>query len=355
MTARRPLAALLAAVVVALVLGTAPSAQRAQPAGAPATTPLPPRLSDEEFWRLSTSSSEPNGFFRSDNLTSNEMQYQYVIPDLVSRVRPGGVYLGVGPEQNYTYIVATKPALVVIFDVRRGNMLLQLMYKAIFEMAQDRADFLSILFSRPRPDGLSTTTSVTDLLNAFKPVPPNVLMFRDNLAAIKARLTDTHGFGLGPSDLAGIQGVFTSFYGSGFALRAYPQYDDLMTATDMDGAFRSYLATETAWNAMKDLETRNLVVPIVGDFAGPKAIRAVGIYLKEHGATVSTFYLSNVEQYLYQDNKWGGFCRNAATLPLDRASTFIRTTTGGGVGFRGPGFVSSLGVMQDDLRSCVGG
>src|SRR5882672_9335745 len=83
-------------------LGFAPTAQSTS------TSTLPARLSDQEFWRLATDSSEPNGFFRSDNLTSNELLFQYVVPDLVRRTRPGGAYLGVGPEQNYTYIAAVR-------------------------------------------------------------------------------------------------------------------------------------------------------------------------------------------------------------------------------------------------------
>ena len=89
---------------------------------------------------------------------------------------------------------------------------------------------------------------------------------------------------------------------------------------------------------MKDLETRNLIVPVVGDFGGPKAIRTVGKYLKEHGAVVSAFYLSNVEQYLNRSGTEDAFLCNVAALPLDDTSTFIFTGAGrGGGGFRGGG------------------
>jgi hypothetical protein len=89
----------------------------------------------------------------------------------------------------------------------------------------------------------------------------------------------------------------------------------------------------------------------VGNFAGPKAIRAVGDYVRMKGATVSAFYLSNVEQYLYQDRIWGNFCRNVATLPLETSSTFIRSVRGGGGG-PGTGLSSELGNMQADVKDC---
>src|SRR5690349_3973279 len=92
------------------------------PAGTRAAVELPTRLSDQEVWTLSEEMSEPNGYFRSDNFLSNEMGYQTVIPDLVSRIKPGGVYMGVGPEQNFPYIVALKPRMAIIIDIRRGNL-----------------------------------------------------------------------------------------------------------------------------------------------------------------------------------------------------------------------------------------
>jgi hypothetical protein len=313
---------------------------------------LPARLADREFWRLSAEWSEPNGYFRSDNLTSNELLFERVIADLVKRTRSGDVYLGVGPEQNFTYIAAVKPAMAIIFDIRRGNLQLQLMYKALFELAADRADFVSMLFARTRPKALGPDSSVTELFNAVSRSARSEAIYTRTLAAIQKQLTVTHGLALSAADLDGIKYVYRSFYLSGYGVRPSPRYDELMTATDGAGAFKSYLASEPNFAAVKALESRNLVIPVVGDFGGPKSIRAVGAYLKMRGATVSTFYLSNVEQYLVQDGKWRMFCKNVATLPLDRTSTFIRTSNRGGFSSFGRGFESRLGEMQAETKSC---
>jgi hypothetical protein len=98
--------------------------------------------------------SEPGGYFMYENFLSNEKPYQDVIPRLTRIAKPRGVYLGVGPEQNFTYIAALLPQMAFIIDIRRQNMLELLMYKALFEMAANRADFISLLFSRKRPNGL---------------------------------------------------------------------------------------------------------------------------------------------------------------------------------------------------------
>jgi hypothetical protein len=317
---------------------------------------LPDHLTDQAFWKLSADASEPGGYFRSQditNLTSNELWFQYVIPDLVRRAKPGAVYLGVGPEQNFTYMAALRPKLAIIFDIRRGNLDLQLMYKAIFELSRDRADFVAMLFSTPRPAGVSATSTARDLFRALAATQPNEAVFRRNLAAIEDLLVRGHGLPLRASDLTAIRTVYQTFFYSGVALRPSPTYADLMTATDEAGVARSFLASEGAFAFLKDLESRNLVVPVVGDFNGPKAIRTIAAYLKGQGAMVGAFYLSNVEQYL---DPWQTFCRNVATLPLDTSSTFIRSTNAGGAGFvRGGGFVSSLGAMQEEVGACRAG
>ena len=338
---RRLLLAFTLALGLSFVPGTAGVAVRG--------ADLPSQLSDQDFWQLTTDSSEPDGYFRSENLTSNELWFQHVVPDLVSRTSPGGAYLGVGPEQNFTYIVAVRPAIAIIFDIRRGNLWVQLMYKAVFELARDRADFISMLFSKTRPAGVGSESAVGDLFSAFAVAPASDALYTKNLKVIQDHLTNTHHLPLPPEDLTGIEHVYRTFYENGFAIRYWPTYADLMTATDEAGTPRSYLATEANFALLTNLESRNLVVPVVGDFGGPKAIRTIGTYLRKHDATVTAFYLSNVEQYLYQDGKGMAFCRNVASLPLDARSTFIRSASRGGGGGR---FVSSLGAMADEVKNC---
>src|SRR3989441_2878905 len=142
-----------------------------------ATELIPSQLSDEAFWNMVTEFSEPNGYFRADNFVSNETTFQYVIREL-KKVTPGGVYLGVGPDQNFTYVVAMRPKIAIIFDIRRQNMLQHLMYKALIEMSSDRADFVSRLFSRKRPAGLDTKSTAEDLFSAFDDVQAERSLFQ---------------------------------------------------------------------------------------------------------------------------------------------------------------------------------
>jgi hypothetical protein len=323
---------------------------------------LPSRLTDQEFWKLVSEFSEQDGTFRSDNLLSNEVWLQYVVPDLLKTAKTNRVYMGVGPEQNFTYMTALKPAMAFIVDIRRGNLDLHLVYKALFELSADRAEFVSLLFSRKRPKGLTEKSSAAEIFEAFGDVERSEALYTENLKLIREVLVKRHGFALSDVDLSGLEYVYSAFSqfgqkiqysstGSGFGGGRQPSYAELMTATDADSVSRSYLANEENFRFMKGLESKNLLVPLVGNFAGPKAIRAVGQYLKDKGGVVSAFYLSNVEMYLMQDGLMAAFCRNVSTLPLDESSMFIRSLRGGRYG-QGFGLNSQLGGMSADIERC---
>ena len=317
---------------------------------------VPNRLTDEQFWNLSKNSSEEDGVFRSDNLLSNETTFQWIIPGILKTARQGRVYLGVGPEQNFTYMSALRPTMAFIIDIRHGNLDVHLLYKALFELSKDRADFVSRLFSRRRPDGLTAQSSVAEIFTAVQAAETSEAIYNDNLQAVEGYLTDTHHFPLSSGDRDGIAWALGNYYRFGPAIsynsslsasapppivgastigprggNAFTTYTSLMLSDDGQGLNRGFLATEENFAFLKELEARNMVVPIVGDFGGPKAIRAVGAYLKSVDALVSAFYLSNVEQFLVQGGTWRTFCESVATLPLDDASVFIRSGRGGPV------------------------
>ncbi len=323
-------------------------------------------MSDDDFWRMTMEFSERPGNFSSDNLLSNERWFQHVLPPLVQKARQNRVYVGVGPEQNFTYIVALKPKMAFIVDIRRGNFDFHLIYKALFELSADRAEFVARLFSRPRPEGLSAKSTAEDIFDAIANEPATDTLYSRNMRAIVNQLTKVHQFQLSSADILRMQHIYNAVFVYGPAIQystttnagrritREPTYADLMRAADQAGFEHSFLATEDAFQWLKAFEAENRLVPIMGDFAGPKTLRAVGQYLTERHAVVSAFYLSNVEEYLKQDGKQKTFCENASTLPIDDDSTFIRSARSGTADF-GFELVSELGSMSADLRACNGG
>lgn len=359
------------AVLALALVGSLTLVSARPPAQSDAT--FPHRLSDQEFWRLSNELSEPGGYFRSENLVSNEHTFQYVIPALKRRVRPGGVYLGVAPDQNFTYIVATAPRVAFIMDIRRGNLLQHLMYKAIIELSADRAEFVSRLFSKPRPAGATAGLSAAALFALYQPIATSEHLYRQNVRAIRDQLTRRHGFVLSPDDLDQLESIYFAFFWDGPSLRystrpgfggrsfgnSFPTYEELQVQTDSDGVAHGYLASDANFRWLKAMQERNLIVPVVGDFAGPKALRSIGRYVRSHQATVSVYYVSNVEQYLFQDGRFEAFVDNVATLPIDETSTFIRSVSRR-FGYPGPligvdGRASALDPIQTFVRDASAG
>src|SRR5687768_10275114 len=327
----------LPAKVAALALAVCALLLCVTPTSTPRGEALPQRLDDRTFWMLITEFSEPGGTFRSDNLVSNETVFQHVIPALQQSLDTVSAYVGVGPDQNFTYIAALQPRIAFIVDIRRQNMMLHLMYKALIEMSPTREAFLSRLFSRPPPNA-DTNATANVLFDGFSHAEPDPVAFERTRADIFAWLQRRHGFTLSRGDLAAIDYVYRAFYSAGPELRysfgrgagwqPFPTYRDLMTADDGQGVQRSYLASEELYAALRDLQERNLIVPLVGDFGGPKALRSVARYLDLHHASVSVFYTSNVEQYLFRpmDGRagWQRFYENVAAMPITGQSTFIR-------------------------------
>jgi hypothetical protein len=323
---------------------------------------LPRELSNETFWQMISEFSEPGGDFMYENYLSNERSYQEPIPSLIKAVQPNGAYLGVGPEQNFTYIAAIRPAMAFIIDIRRQNLLELLMYKALFAMAANRAEFVAMLFSRKPASELEEGFSAEELFKAFAGAQPERKFFNRNLQRIKAQLR------LEAADEKIVEDVYNVFFSIGPDLsysstNSYapggPSYQTLMSLTDASGRNWSYLASDENFRFVKEMQRKNLIVPLVGDFAGPKAIRSVAKYLKDHETKVSAFYVSNVEMYILSSPQWKSFCANVGALPVDESSVFIRFLLGpyaraARTGFRARN-VSVISPMIDVLTGVVKG
>jgi hypothetical protein len=318
--------------------------------GRAASADLPARLTGQEFWRLTEQLSEPDGTFRSDNVLSNEMVFAHILPQLAGQTKPNGVYLGVGPEQNFTYIVAMRARMAFITDIRRANLHLHLMYKAIFELSADRAEFLSRLFNKPRPAGLSKSSSIGDLTNAYWNVPTgDEAAYAKNLEAIQQHLTKARAIPIPQDDLLGIARAYRAFHWYGPSMNYSASLDltpigggraatyfDLMLQTDDAGRPLTYLGTEDRFAYIKDLQAKNMIVPVVGNFGGPKAIRAIGAWVRDRGRAVDAFYVSTVEPYLKRAGTFETFCESVATLPTTDTSVFIRPGNIGNLSLSAP-------------------
>ena len=294
-------------------------------------------VSDEEFQRLSLELSEPAGYFGTDNLVSNETSFLHVNQDLIQVAPRGQVYLGAGPSQNFTYIAKSRPSLAFILDVRRDNLLYHLLFKSFFLMAEDRWEFLSFVFSRSLPsrEERSPRATVVDLASRLRSREADWDAFSTRIEKALDLLMEHYPRLLDETDRARIHSIAARFVKDGFEIRYqipgrpmlsfFPSYADLMLATDLNGEHRHYLNSEADFQFIKRMQRENRIIPVMGNFGGRKALAAIGEEIRRRELTVSVFYLSNVEFYLFRSRIFRQFVENVRSLPIDRRSLFIRS------------------------------
>jgi lysophospholipase L1-like esterase len=309
------------------------------PASPPSTIVEVEGLSAAEFARLVREFSEEGGYFRSDNFTSNETSYLTVVDKLRELGASGGAYLGVGPEQNFTYIAKLRPRIAFIVDIRRQAVIQHLMFKAIFHLSPNRFQFLSRLLSRPlsKENAPAPSASLDEVLTFFTKAAGNDQVYATNLAAIRKVIREDFQFPLSEGDQASLEYVYKNFRNEGLDIAFgidgswggyFPTLKDLILQTDLHGRRGNFLADTEDYDFVRDLQRRNLIIPVVGDFAGKKALAAVGDYLRKGGLTVTAFYTSNVEQYLFSSASFTAFANNVRKLPVTDRSLFIRSVSG---------------------------
>ena len=290
-------------------------------------------ISRLEFGRLIQDLSEPEGYFDTDNFISNETSYLHVVPALVSNVRPGGVYLGVGPDQNFSYIAHHQPSIAIIADIRRQNMLQHLLFKVLIEEADSRYEFLCRLFSRAC-SALDPHAEFDVMLGAVRNSLPDGGQFRRNLEHIQEVLLEEYLLPLDETDRRKIAYVYAAFFDAGPDIRfstlgrpslRYPTYEDLIRAQDAEGKFRNYLSDEMLFGRLQDFQRENRLIPVVGDLAGDDALLATAEYLSERGLEVSVFYTSNVEFYLFGTLDWADYLANVRRFRFADDALFIRS------------------------------
>lgn len=318
----------------------------------------PVALPDDEFWRLAVGLSEPAGRVPTSGLVSNELQFQSVVPRLIEVAKPGRAYLGVGPEQNFTYISALQPAIAFIVDQRRDNFRLHLFHKVLFELADSRVAYLESLFSRRLPGDSRPEDNIGTLLDALETAQPCLDRVRTTSSRVEAQLCARHRFPLSHDDRQSLGAIAEQFarFGPGITWGSagpdagvgQPSFSDLMRARDRHGTQHAYLSSEERYARVRELHRRNRIVPVVGDFAGPMSLRAIGAHLRAIGTTVSAFYLSNVEYFLQEEGRLDAFRSNLGELPADDWSLFIRPTLADS-GRQLPGLKAEIGAWGEDV------
>jgi hypothetical protein len=289
-----------------------------------------------EFKHLMIQLSEPEGYFDTDNFISNERAYLKILTDLRRNGLRGGAYLGVGPDQNYSYIAEVQPQIAIIVDIRRQNALEHLYFKSLFQLSRSRAQFLERLFGRniDRSAFSSKECSISELLRRIDDASQNKA-FEAERETEAVRIIQSWNLDLTRADYASIHLVARAFFQNGLDLKFtsynrpprpdYPSYRQLLLETDSNGTQCNYLATEERFLFVKQLHQENRVIPIVGDLGGEAALRQTAEELRKWKIPLRCLYVSNVEFYLFGSERWKRYVQNVSHLPRDPGALLIRS------------------------------
>ncbi|MBN1605259.1 MAG: hypothetical protein JW940_01425 [Polyangiaceae bacterium] len=311
-----------------IVAASSTPGPRAATLDARAAVPADPDLL--EFRRL-FALSEPGESFISDNVVSNETSLLQPAQQLTA-VR-GGAYIGVGPEQNYTYIALSRPALAILLDLRRDNALLHLLYKVLFDGATSRLELLCLLLGRPYDSTLEPEPKAhaDTVLAALETVARDRTWFDRQHGLLQQRL-QSYGLGLSSADIERIDHIHELFFLRQLEIRfelhkssgrMYPSLRSLLVLRTPSGQ-GTFLDSEDSFRFVQTLHRRHRIVPCVGDVSEPRPLRTIAEALRRRALPLRTFYISNVEQYLIGQPSFAGWLDNLRQLPQDEQSILLR-------------------------------
>jgi hypothetical protein len=204
------------------------------------------------------------------------------------------------------------------------------------EAAKTRAEFLTALLAR-RVAAVATGAEAgadagfAPLDAAFRAAKPDTLLRDEGIARTKS-LLDRLAVAHTSSDDKAVARLHEAFskHGLGIAYtmlnsgRQYPRLGEALSARDPNGQPASFLASEELYTRVRRLVVENRVIPVVGDFGGKHALRAVAEDMRARGVTLGVFYTSNVEQYLFEQKTYGAFVESVRAMPRDDDSLMVR-------------------------------
>jgi len=291
--------------------------------------------------------SEAPGFFDSDNLISNETSYLHAVTKLRESGVSGGAYVGVGPDQSFSYVAEIRPTVVYMIDIRRDNMIMHLLLKALFERSRNRLEYLCRWTGRQVPVDVTAWDDrpIETVIARVDSLAPNDTVARAETDSVLATIRG-YRVPLSDVDSATIRRFHSEFIRAGLDIRFtstnrapryyYPTLRQLILERDLEGGQSSYLASRERWDFIKGLQARDRIIPVVGNLAGTRAFPAVGREISARGERLTALYVSNVEMYLWRDGGFDVFAESAANMPHDPKAVIIRSVFGGPYGQKHP-------------------
>ena len=196
----------------------------------------------------------------------------------------GGVFIGLGTDQNYLMAAWAKPEILVPLDFDQMVVNIHYVFRAIFLNAKTPNDFVA-------------------------------MWSEDQYASTKALLKQAYA----DKSESFQKGILRAFKMGGKFIRRR-----LVRIVKSFGRLGvpTFLSDRSQYQYIVDMFKNNRVFPVRGDLTAQKTVKQVGEAARKCGLTIRTLYLSNAEQYFkFSDD----YRSNMLSLPFDERSMVIRT------------------------------
>lgn len=250
---------------------------------------------------------EPSNY-QLDCFVTNELAYNDVLVECLP-TGTTGAYVGVGPCQNLTYIGALRPRLAFVVDARIDNLLEHLMFKLLFERAETPAEYLGLLLSRDLGSSHAVGSEPEAVVAAVEKCPVSPELFRTNLAWLRTEmsdrwpLTDLHRnridrlygeFFRRQLDITNVDAETTENLDEIANLR------DVISARTSHGINLHFLTDAERYAVVRQLQRDDRVIPLLGNLGSGETTDRINELLRAYGESISTFYVSNIEEHVLQ-------------------------------------------------------
>jgi hypothetical protein len=158
---------------------------------------------------------------------------------------------------------------------------------------------------------------------------------RDNtIGRIIEILENKYKFTLDDRDTSEIREVMNAFYRFHLNIRysinarmRFPTFAEVLTARDLEGNMSCVFNSDEDYAFIRDLQMKNLIIPVTGDVSERHALRSIGDFMKQYRLKLSAYYVSNFEEYVIKSYRtWEGWISNVKNLPINDKSVIIRWT-----------------------------
>jgi hypothetical protein len=269
-----------------------------------------------------------DGLFPIKHVTSNEWQNGVFVSEV--RRRPGGAFLGLGGEQNYTLIAAGRSQVAFIVDSNPVVIEIHRAYHALHKLAPTRTAFVAYLSGREPPPHQAGATMAEIVARVEKQPPLDAArLLREARGLVSANEMQALG--------KMIHGQFGTLYMAGKPSGSFAEHFARMAREPRSPTrFACWLDHDQSYAAVRARIESNAIHLVTGSIAGEQTLRSIAAAARKMGVVFHHVYLSNAPDYVFGSGAGRQLAANLRLLPTNAATRVLTTGDASNAGQAAP-------------------